>query len=186
MFLKDLIDKFIIVIGGNNNAIIFSSILTFLISFLLMVVTLIYVVLIFRNNKFSEEYSKFKITDDLGKEREHEINESIIVIMKLKKKYESSDIKIKAKAFITEDMAKFTFHFLRIYNYFERVYLNYKYKKLNNKIFFEQLSNFVVYFKEEINDKLMINLVEESVLKNKESFLELYNICKKNLHEKNN
>ena len=153
-------------------------------SILLLVVTAIYVVLIFKSNLFSENYAKFKITDDLGKESEHEILSLLKSIRKYYLKYTINNQKFIEPSNENEK-DEFSVNLLRIYNYFDRVYLNYKYNKLDRNIFLEQLSHFIVTFKEHFQDEIITEMVDEEILERRKNFLKLYKICKNYLDNKN-
>lgn len=182
MALKEWIDCLKIYLGGTDNSIIFASILSFLATLLLVVVTAIYVRYVSRSSRFSESYSKFKLTDDLGKESEHEITDSMLKLSELYGKYKAIDKRYED--FDEVDKLISDYHTIRITDYFNRVYLNYKHNKVDKKIFLEQLSRVVVSYKDTV-DFLVEEIDYDREVLERRNFNELYKICKNYLDKIN-
>ena len=186
--LKEIIESIVVYLGGNGNVIIFSNILSLTVTLLLVIVTTIYVIFIGRSNSFSEKYVKFKVTDDLGKESEHEIANAINFV----EKYYSEDLGINEdgsgrneiirKEFLANSWDEFRIQLNIIYNYFDRVYLNYKYNKIDKKIFFEQLLPFIIDYKTLHHD--LVAGAYKYLTGERKNFLRLCKICKNYQNER--
>jgi len=180
--LNEIIDLIVRNLGGNNNVIIFSNMLSLIVTLLLVIVTALYVIFIYRSNIFSEKYAKFKVTDDLGKESEHEIAKAINFVenyytIEMLMDYEQTDMtEEERQEFIKKNWDEFSIQINIIYNYFDRVYLNYKYNKIDRKIFFEQLAQFIINYKNSHHDLIIEKY--QYLVGNRKNFLQLCKICK--------
>ena len=80
--------------------------------------------------------------------------------------------------FEPKDRNDFVANFLRFSGYFKRVYIIYKRKKMDDKLFLENMAGAVKVLKEDVYDEKIAKLIREIDKSKLEEFLKLYEISK--------
>jgi len=127
--------------------------------------------------EFSENYERFKITNDLIKEYGCEIEKTNEIMQKYYNRY-SRPLK-KYLEFDPKDRNDFIANYLRFSDYFSRVYIMYKRNKMDEKLFLENMAGGVIVLKEDVYDGKIAKLIREKDKLKLVNFLKLYEICKK-------